>query len=64
MPVEMMLMIDRKGNAALLHIIAIPQLLRRVSRIVMPTLCVELILSMANRNVLWDFAVHIWGTAE
>jgi hypothetical protein len=54
----------RKANAGLLRITVIPLLLRHASRTAMLMPCAELILSMASRVVLWDFAVRIWGTAE
>ena len=65
--VEMMagipLMGYRKANADLLRITVIPLLLRHASQTAMLMPCAELILSMASRSVLWDFAVRIWATA-
>jgi hypothetical protein len=49
----------RKANADLLRSIVIPLLLRHASRTAMLMPCAELILSMASRSVLWDFAVRI-----
>jgi hypothetical protein len=53
----------RKANADLLRITVIPLLLRHASRTAMLMQFVELILSMASRSVLWDFAVRTWVTA-
>jgi len=63
MVAEIVLMGHRKANAGLLRIIVILLLLRYASRTAMLMLCAELILSMASRSVLWDFAVRIWVTA-